>query len=246
MGSSFHKLDSKIQEAVWELGWERLRPLQAEAINAILEQENNLILSAATAGGKTEAAFLPILSRIAAAPKDSIQALYVSPLVALINDQFGRLEQLCLKAEIPVHRRHGGVLESERRRMINRPSGVLLITPESLEAMFIRRGRELRRIFSGLEFVVIDELHAFLDQVRGIHLASLLKRLERASGIHQRLIGLSATLGDFRPAQEFLAPEHPESVQIIADHSQPKDLRVSLKAFVRNARPASGRSGTTG
>jgi ATP-dependent helicase Lhr and Lhr-like helicase len=119
MGSSFHKLDSKIQEAVWELGWERLRPLQAEAINAILEQENNLILSAATASGKTEAAFLPILSRIAATPKDSIQALYVSPLVALINDQFGRLEQLCLKAEIPVHRRHGGVLESERRRMIN-------------------------------------------------------------------------------------------------------------------------------
>ena len=90
--------------------------------------------------------------------------------------------------------------------MINRSSGVLLITPESLEAMFIRRGRELRRIFSGLEFVVIDELHAFLDQVRGIHLASLLRRLESESGIHQRLIGLSATLGDFRPAQEFLAP----------------------------------------
>ena len=183
MGSSFHKLDSKIQEAVWELGWERLRPLQAEAINAILEQENNLILSAATAGGKTEAAFLPILSRIAATPKDSIQALYVSPLVALINDQFGRLEQLCLKAEIPVHRRHGGVLESERRRMINRPSGVLLITPESRRQCSSGEA-QLRRIFSGLEFVVIDELHAFLDQVRGIHLASLLKRRARAASIN--------------------------------------------------------------
>ena len=79
--------------------------------------------------------------------------------------------------------------------------------------MFIRRGRELRSIFSGLEFVVIDELHAFLGQVRGIHLASLLKRLESASGIHQRLIGLSATLGDFSPAQEFLSRAHPELVQ---------------------------------
>ena len=92
------------------------------------------ILAAATASGKTEAAFLPILSRIASAPRDSIQALYISPLVALINDQFGRLAQLCEKARIAVHRRHGGILESVRHRLINRPSGVLLITPESFEA----------------------------------------------------------------------------------------------------------------
>ena len=123
MSSSFYKLDPKIQEAVWDLGWEELRPLQVESIDAILGDGSHLILSAATASGKTEAAFLPILSRIAGGPRESIQALYISPLIALINDQFRRLEQLCEKAGIAVHRRHGGVAQSERHRMMKRPSG---------------------------------------------------------------------------------------------------------------------------
>ena len=236
MSSSFYKLDPKIQEAVWDLGWEELRPLQVQSIDAILGDGSHLILSAATASGKTEAAFLPILSRIAGGPRESIQALYISPLIALINDQFRRLEQLCEKAGIAVHRRHGGVAQSERHRMMKRPSGVLLITPESLEALFIRRGCELARIFSGLEFVVIDELHSFLDQVRGIHLASLLKRLQAASGATPRLIGLSATLGNFAAAKEFLARETPESVRVISDPSQSKDLRISLKSFIEKKR----------
>src|ERR1022692_891580 len=104
MSAAFEKLHPKIQEAIWNQNWDELRPLQVEAIDAVLESRDDLILAAATASGKTEAAFLPILSQIAAEPAPSVQALYISPLKALINDQFRRIEDLCAYAEIPVHR----------------------------------------------------------------------------------------------------------------------------------------------
>src|SRR3954470_11017305 len=107
MSTAFAKLHSKIQEAVWKHGWAKLRPLQTEAIHAVLDTEEHLILAAATASGKTEAAFLPVLSRLAEKPEPSVQALYISPLKALINDQFRRLEELCASADINVHRWHG-------------------------------------------------------------------------------------------------------------------------------------------
>jgi ATP-dependent Lhr-like helicase len=237
MSNAFEKLDPKIREAVWELGWDSLRQLQVDSIEAVLQSRDHVILAAATASGKTEAAFLPILSLMVAERRSSVQALYISPLVALINDQFGRLESLCEKADIAVHRRHGGVNESERQRMMKNPSGVLLITPESLEALFIRRGRELSRLFCGLQFVVIDELHSFLDNVRGTHLFSLLKRLEVASGTTPRYFGLSATLGDFTQAKAFLSRENPSMVRVIEDSSHTKNVRVSLKSYIRRKPP---------
>ena len=107
--SSFELLDRRIQRAIWELKWEELRPLQVDTIQKVLTTDQHLIVSAASASGKTEAAFLPILSKIVEDRRPSIQALYVSPLKALINDQFRRLETLCAHAEIPVHRWHGDV-----------------------------------------------------------------------------------------------------------------------------------------
>ena len=139
--------------------------------------------------------------------------LYISPLKALINDQFRRLEDLCAHAEIPVHRWHGDVNAADKARLRQSPSGVLLITPESLESQFINYDRHLRRLYAHLRFVVIDELHAFLDNVRGIHLRSLLARLAIATDTHPRKIGLSATIGDFAPARTFLArkPRRPSA-----------------------------------
>src|SRR2546428_685511 len=116
MSAAFEKLDPKIQEAVWNQNWDQLRPLQIDAIESLLDSDDDLILAAATASGKTEAAFLPILSQIATEPVQSIQALYVSPLKALINDQFRRLEDLCAYAEIPVHRWHGDVSATDKQR----------------------------------------------------------------------------------------------------------------------------------
>jgi ATP-dependent Lhr-like helicase len=236
MSSAFAELHPKIQEAVWHQHWDELRPLQVDAIRAVLESEDHVILAAATASGKTEAAFLPILSKLAETPADSVQALYISPLKALINDQFRRLEDLCAYAGIPVHRWHGDVSATDKRLLRKSPGGVLLITPESLESQFINYDRDLQRIYACLRFVVIDELHAFLSNVRGIHLRSLLARLTIAAGVTPRRIGLSATIGDFAPAQSFICMDSPSTVRVIEDRTQQKELRVGIKGYVEAAR----------
>lgn len=240
MSAAFAKLHPKIQEAVWNQRWDELRPLQVNAIEAVLDSSDHLILAAATASGKTEAAFLPILSQLAAEPAESVQALYISPLKALINDQFRRLEDLCAYADIPVHRWHGDVNASDKQRLRQSPGGVLLITPESLESQFVNHDRHLPRMYAHLRFVIIDELHAFLDNVRGIHLRSLLARLSIAVGVTPRRVGLSATIGDFAPARTFLCPEAPDSVRVLEDETQRKELRVGLKAYLDAPEPAEG------
>ncbi|MCX6968359.1 MAG: DEAD/DEAH box helicase [Verrucomicrobia bacterium] len=240
MSAAFAKLHPKIQEAVWNQHWDKLRPLQVDAINAVLDTDKHMILAAATASGKTEAAFLPILSKIAAEPAPSVQVLYVSPLKALINDQFRRLEDLCAYADIPVHRWHGDVSATDKQRLRKSPGGVLLITPESLESQFINHDRHLRRMYAHLSFIVIDELHAFLDNVRGIHLRSLLARLNIAACVTPRRLGLSATIGDFAPAQTFLCPESPGTVCVIEDKDHRKELRIGLKAYLDAPEPNEG------
>lgn len=247
MTAAFAKLHPKIQEAIWHQGWGELRPLQVDVIGVILGSDDHVILAAATASGKTEAAFLPILSQLASQPAESVQALYISPLKALINDQFRRLEDLCAYAEIPVHRWHGDVSATDKQQLRKLPGGVLLITPESLESQFINHDRHLPRIYAHLRFVVIDELHAFLDNVRGIHLRSLLARLNIAAGVAPRRVGLSATLGDFAPAQAFLCANSPCTVRIIEDGSQRKELRVGVKGYVeaRGAGESNERGATT-
>jgi ATP-dependent Lhr-like helicase len=241
MSAVFAKLHPKIQEAVWNQHWDELRPLQVDAIQAVLDSNDHVILASATASGKTEAAFLPILSLLAAAPADSVQALYISPLKALINDQFSRLEDLCAYAEIPVHRWHGDVSATDKQHLRKNPGGVLLITPESLESQFINHDRHLQGIYAHLQFVVIDELHAFLDNVRGIHLRSLLARLNIAAKVAPRRLGLSATIGDFAPARAFLCIDSPGEVRVLEDKSQRKELRVGVKAYLEA--PGAGESG---
>jgi len=233
--NAFDRLHQDIREAIFRQQWDALRPLQVETIHALFDTQDHLILSAATASGKTEAAFLPVLTKIAEASSGSVQALYVSPLKALINDQFRRLEILCEQAQIPVHRWHGDVAAREKRLLKNSPNGVLLITPESLESQFINHGRDIRHLYHGLQYVVIDELHAFLEDVRGIHLLSLLCRLKHAAGCSPRLLGLSATLADFSPAKKFLCLENPEFVRVIEDVSEIKEKRVTVKAYQRPA-----------
>lgn len=234
--NAFDRLHLTIREAIWRQKWAALRPLQIDSIHAILDNSSHLILSAATASGKTEAAFLPILSMIAEEPSGSVQALYISPLKALINDQFRRLENLCDLAQIPVHRWHGDVPASEKRKLKASPAGVLLITPESLESQFINHGAYLQKLYHRLQFVVIDELHSFLEDVRGIHLKSLLCRLKHSSGSDPRYVGLSATLGDSSPACQYLSPSQPDQVRVLIDESEGKETRVGLKAFIRPER----------
>ena len=235
---AFDQLHPTIREAIWRQEWKELRPLQVDAIQAILHSKDHVILSAATASGKTEAAFLPILSTLADSSSDGVKALYISPLKALINDQFQRLTSLCEIAQIPVHRWHGDVSATDKRKLRDDPNGVLLITPESLESHCINHGPALQRIYHGLEFIIIDELHAFLEDVRGVHLRSLLARICHAAGCNPRLLGLSATLGDFAPAQKFLCSTSPSSVRVLKEGGGVREIRVGLKCYIRPAKVA--------
>jgi ATP-dependent Lhr-like helicase len=206
MRTAFERLHIQLQRHLYDQQWEELRPIQVEAIQYLLDHQGDCIIGAATASGKTEAAFLPILSQIADDPWGSVRAMYIGPLKALINDQFRRIEELCQRLEVPVYRWHGDVSQSAKSQLRRKPGGVLLITPESLEAMFVNRATEIPKIFGQLRFVVIDELHAFMGTERGAQLKSLLARMQRRSGCNATRIGLSATLGDPEAAKKWLRP----------------------------------------
>jgi ATP-dependent helicase Lhr and Lhr-like helicase len=142
--TAFSLLHPGVQQAVWKMQWSEFKPIQVQSIHAVCESKNHLVICAPTAGGKTEAAFLPIISQLAANPQPSVQAIYVGPLKALINDQFRRLEELCTEIEIPVHRWHGDVPANQKKALREKPSGILLITPESLESNFINYGVDVQ------------------------------------------------------------------------------------------------------
>jgi ATP-dependent Lhr-like helicase len=228
----FSLLHPGVQEAIWKMGWKALKAIQVQAIQTICGTEKHLVICAPTAGGKTEAAFLPIISKLAANPQPSVQAIYVGPLKALINDQFRRLEELCTELEIPVHRWHGDVPANQKKALREKPSGILLITPESLESNFINYGVQVSRVYRHLSFVVIDELHSFFGNERGVHLQSLLSRLQNTAGVAPRLVGLSATLADPQLARAFLAPDAVENVQVIEDTSGKREIKFGIKTFL--------------
>lgn len=194
-----------IQDYIYRQGWQQLRPIQVAAAEEIFGSDDNVLLSASTAAGKTEAAFFPILTELAAEKdRDSINCLYIAPLKALINDQYDRLTELCADTDIPVWRWHGDVSQTQKRKMLKHPSGILQITPESLESFMINKHMDIPHLFHGLRFVVIDELHSFLRSDRGGQTFCLIERLSKLAGVQPRRIGLSATIGNLREAAQFL------------------------------------------
>ena len=234
---AFDLLAEPIRRWIWQKGWTSLRDIQERAIPYLIDGNEDLIITAATAGGKTEAAFLPLISRAyTTATGEGFDLVYVGPLRALINDQFRRLEDLCEALDMPVHPWHGDVSQAVKTRARKNPRGILLITPESLEAMFVLRGTEVPRLFADTQAIVIDELHALLDSERGVHLRSLLTRLELSVGRRIRRIGLSATLGDMALANAYLRPEAPEKVGQLVSRSDGQELRVQLRAYIAGRR----------
>jgi ATP-dependent Lhr-like helicase len=229
--SNLELLDERIQRWVWQKGWTGLRDAQEAAIPVLLQAEQDVIIAAATASGKTEAAFLPILSKLLSSGEEMGVALYISPLKALINDQWGRLDQLCEELNIPVVPWHGDITATRKRSFMKRPQGVLLITPESLEAQFVLRGHELKRYFGELQYVVVDELHAFIGSDRGKQLQSQMRRIECVIDRRVPRVGLSATLGDPTLAATFLRPEGPLAT-IIHSKSAAQELLVQLRGYL--------------
>jgi ATP-dependent helicase Lhr and Lhr-like helicase len=233
--ASFRLLDKRIQRWIWDARWTELRDAQERAIPLILDGKDDVIIAASTASGKTEAAFLPILTRLAATSGSPSLAIYVSPLKALINDQWRRLEELTETLEIPVTPWHGDIGQQRKARFLKEPAGCLLITPESLEALLVRHGHGLAGLLVGLRYVVIDELHAFIGTERGKQLQSLLHRIEKAAGRSVCRIGLSATLGDMVGAAEFLRPDGRRKVTLVSSEEAGQELKVLIKGVQETA-----------
>ena len=203
--SAYERLAPFIQEYIFKERWTELRDIQVAACNTIFDTTDNLLLSSGTASGKTEAAFLPVLTDLYDNPSSSVGVLYISPLKALINDQFVRLDGLLEYSNIPVWKWHGDVSQSNKQKLLKRPSGVLQTTPESLEAMLMKRRSNVITLFSDLRYIIIDEVHYFMDSPRGLQLLSIIERIQRLTNNIPRRIGLSATLGNYENAERWMS-----------------------------------------
>jgi len=229
--SSFLLLDERIQRWIWERGWTSLRAVQEFAIPALLPARSDVILAAATSAGKTEAAFFPILTRLLQPATTPGFVLSISPLKALINDQTQRLSGLCELLELPVLGWHGDVAALRKQRFLKDMSGILIITPESLEALFVNKGTMIPSFAARIRYIVIDELHSFMGTERGKQVQSQMSRIELAAGRTLPRVGLSATLGDKTLAAEYLRPSAGERVQTIDIAEQSFDLKLIIKGY---------------
>jgi len=232
---AYDHLHPTIQRWIMEQGWEELREIQARTIIAVLKGNRDIVIAASTAAGKTEAAFLPVLTRVEERKRHGFSVLGISPLKALINDQFRRLEGLCDRLGIPLVKWHGDAPQAAKQRARVNPRGIALMTPESIEAMLVRHPKDAKAMLSAAEFIVIDELHAFLHGPRGLHLASLLRRIDALSLRPPRRIALSATIGDLAEAAAWLRPSAAQNVEILQAKSDAPELRLQIRGYVEPA-----------
>lgn len=226
---SYNLLSEPIRKYIRDKRWESLRPIQAAAIAKIISTDNNYILASRTASGKTEAAFLPILSKTNF-NKAGVRILYISPLIALINDQFYRIEDLCKDLEISVTKWHGEAKKSLKTSLIKNPNGIVLITPESIEAMFVNAPYNVSTLFGNLNYIVIDEIHSFLGVDRGLQLMSLLSRIQQINKSKITTIGLSATIGDENYIEAKRITGDIENTKVLLDRTK-KETEAKFKYF---------------
>lgn len=229
MRDSYSLLNRDLRFYIHEKGWPALTKIQNASIKVFYTTNNNLILSAPTASGKTEACFLPAISKVSSWDK-GIKILYISPLIALINDQFKRISDMCLDMDIPITTWHGEASQSKKEKIIANPRGIVLITPESIEAMLVNKSELAKTFFLDVEYIIVDEIHSFLWGNRGLQLKSLLERILRYTNNTPRMIGLSATIGEenYNLAKEFF--NNGLDTNILVDKSR-NDLDFTIDYF---------------
>lgn len=238
----FERYAPFVQDFIYRNHWNNLRAIQVAAADAIFNTDENLLLTASTASGKTEAAFFPIITLFSEDPPTSVGCIYVGPLKALINDQFLRLNDLCVEANIPVWHWHGDVAQSHKSKLMKHPSGILQITPESLEALLLHKHAAIPRLFGDLRFVVIDEVHSLLRGDRGGQTLCLIERLSRLAGVNPRRIGLSATIGDPEGTGAFLSLGTGRKTLIPQFEAKGARWRLSMEHFyVKDIQAAEGK-----
>jgi len=227
----FERFPPYIQNFIYENEWTELRDVQMAAAESLFCTENNLLLCSSTASGKTEAVFFPILTLLEEVPPQSISVLYISPIKALINDQFYRLDKLLEQSGIPLTHWHGDVSASHKKRLLEDPRGILQITPESLESMLINRSNDMIRLFHDLRFVIIDEVHTLIGSDRGSQILCQLERIGHLIGHVPRRIALSATIGDTAAVGDWLASNSGRKTDIPPLKREQLHWRLGLEHF---------------
>ncbi len=241
---AFEFLHHDVKRAVWDLGWESLRKIQNDAIHHLYTNPSDMIISAPTSSGKTEAAILPILSLERDALSRELKVLYVGPLKALINDQFSRICKLCFKMDITITKWHGDANAARKRKLCKSPSGILLITPESLESLLINREIEAKRIFKNLSYIIIDEVHAFAGYSRGDQLRCLINRVGILNSITCIKIALSATIGSLGVIAKWMCSHNPICIiEDQADRSSNGSIRIYEQKYIESEIEKQTRSG---
>ncbi|WP_129723509.1 DEAD/DEAH box helicase [Xylanivirga thermophila] len=227
--SNFKLLCEPIKNGIiTKLGWRNLTPVQELTIPEIIDGKNIVVL-APTAGGKTEAAFLPVLNAMYIENLKPISIIYVSPIKALLNNQEERLGKLSSFVYSDVFKWHGDVESSEKQKFYKNPSQVLMITPESLEVILMSQKIDKKQLLANIRFIVIDEIHAFADSERGIHLMAVMERIQSFSRFDIQRIGLSATVGN---PHEILKWMHGSSTRegiVINPPKEKKPKKIEIK-----------------
>jgi len=203
--------ETPVQALIQQSGIEHLNEMQNSSIPRI-RAGSNLLIVAPTGSGKTEAALLPVLTRLSSGTEAGIRALYITPLRALNRDMIDRIQHLVSRTELTAAVRHGDTPSSERRKQAVAPPDILITTPETLQA--ILPGKLMQRHLKNVKYVIIDEVHQLAADRRGIQLAVALERLRSVAGVFQR-IGLSATVG------------HPGSIAALFGGEKPLEILVA-------------------
>ena len=227
----FMKFPPFIREYIYAHSWDSLREVQLFAADVLFDTKNNLLLTSSTASGKTEAAFFPIITDVWNEPCEGVSVLYIAPLKSLINDQFFRIEELLEESGIRVTHWHGDVAATQKKKLLEQPEGILQITPESLEAMLINRSNDIPRIFKGLKYIVIDEVHTLMGTDRGNQIICQISRIQRLIGRLPRRVGLSATIGNPELAAEWLGAGSGVETSISPKGNERVKWRLGMEHF---------------
>lgn len=229
--SNYFLLEEKVQHGIRDkLGWNNLTPIQEQTIPHILNGDNCVLL-AETAGGKTEAAFLPIINQIYKDNLKVISVIYVSPLRALLNNQELRLNNLGKIVGIEAFKWHGEVEYTSKRKFNIEPKHILATTPESLEVMLMSDSYDKQSLFSNIRFIVIDEVHYFAENYRGTQLMSIIERIQSYSKYDIQRIGLSATIGNPEEILDWISGSSNRDKKVIKTMGESKKTRIFVRYF---------------
>ncbi len=231
MSDIFSKFPPFIQDYIYRNGWAELRDVQLKAADVLFGSEDNLLLTTGTASGKTEAALFPVITELCENPPASFGAIYIAPLKSLINDQFLRISEVLDESGVKVFHWHGDVAQSHKSKALREPSGILQITPESLESMLMNRPNDVVRLFGDIRYVIIDEIHTLTGSDRGNQIICQLVRLSRLTGRDPRRIGLSATVGDAQKAADWLGAGSGRSTVVVGSPDTKISWRLALEHF---------------